>query len=452
MAVIQRQQQNQLQQQQQQQHLPIDRPRMYGWCTRATPTRIVSAILVAAMFVALGASVFHRRRSNNLSQQQWWGEVKIKSAPARDGSSFRANVENASADTNNNDDMTFDGVTARVFAMWPDQNAFPCYPPNPGDELLHRAWQDHASATRGLLYEKPNKCASTTLAGVNVRIARNVARRSQHDVHPNLNLTLCDVRWSHGRKQRAERYRHRNRTMSFLWSAVREPTSRAVSWYYFKHLSLDGHNHSDDQAFQDFLLRQKDHFYLFFLNTRPYRINDNWSDAASELNFVLQEYDFIGVTERLDESLVVLMLLLKLPMADVLYYSSKVHSGLFARGPGTKCFYLQPSSVSDEMRSFFASEAWSRKIRSDMTLYRAVNRSLDMTIDALGRHRVEIELARFRQAQALVRQRCQGKVQMPCDKEGDMARPVEETGCLVGDVGCGMECLDEVATELELWP
>jgi Galactose-3-O-sulfotransferase len=443
MAVFQRHQPNQLQQQQ---PLPIDRPRMRR-CKSLTPTRIVSAILVAALFV-LGTFALLSRRSSDLSQQQLWGDVTIKSGPARDGSSVRAHVENGPADSGSrNDDVTFDGVTARVFVMWPDQNEFPCYPPNPGDELLQRAWQDGASATHGLLYEKPNKCASTTLAGVNLRIARNVARRYQ-DVYPN--LTLCDVRWSHGRKQRAERYRHRNRTASFLWSAVREPTARAVSWYYFKHLSLDGHNRSDNHAFQDFLLQQKDHFYLFFLDTRPYRIN-NWSDAASELNFVLKEYDFLGVTERLDESLVVLMLLLKLPMADVLYYSSKVHSGLFARGPGTKCIYLQPSTVSDEMRSFFASDAWNRKIRSDMTLYRAVNRSLDMTIDALGRHRVETELARFRRAQALVRQRCQGKVQMPCDKEGDMARPVEETGCLVGDVGCGMECLDEVATELELW-
>ena len=80
-----------------------------------------------------------------------------------------------------------------------------------------------------------------------------------------------------------------------------------------------------DDAFREFLVRQADHFYLTFLDTRPYTI-DSWSDAVDELNFVLQEYDFIGVTERLDESLVVLMLLLRLPMADVLYYTSKVHA------------------------------------------------------------------------------------------------------------------------------
>jgi Galactose-3-O-sulfotransferase len=428
---------------------------------------VVAAAALAVFFFFVGGL----RTIGPFSQQhqKQWGTVMVKTAhgaaplvpsdvvggedddvPLFNYSKVTAPTTTAMIEDDDDDDFT---IAPRIFAEWPADVAFPCYPPRPGDELLRRAWQDRAAATQGLLYEKPNKCASTTLAGVNMRIARNAARRLPHVHHHPTNLSMCDLRWSHGRAYKGQRYRYRNKSTSFLWSAIREPTSRAVSWYFFKHVSLDGHtssNHTDLREFQEFWAKQTDHFYLSFLDTRPYEIR-NWTDAVAEINFVLKEYDFVGVTERLDESLVVLMLLLRLPMADVLYYSSKVHSGLFARGPGTPCIYLQPSTVTKEMESFFASDVWNDKVRSDRALYRAVHRSLDLTMDALGRNRVEAQLARFRHAQARVRERCQGKVQMPCDREGDTALPVEETGCLVGDVGCGMDCLDGVATELGLW-
>jgi hypothetical protein len=354
------------------------------------------------------------------------------------------------------------------------ESDFPCYPAPPGSQLLRRSWQDRADSDQGLLYEKPPKCASTTLAGVNLRIARNQARKR---LPPPGNATttgdaaastapapLCDVRWSHGHpksNKRAGRYRLRNRTRSFLWSALREPTARSVSWYFFKHLSLDGNPYSDG-GFRSFVLNQRDHFYLYYLDPRPYSLPAPQASAsavegldgavAAEINHVMGEYDFLGVVERLDETLVALRLLLGVPLSDVLYYSSKVQDGYFARAPGTRCYHLQPSRVSEPMRDFFrTSPEWHAKVASDVALYRAANRSLDLTIDRLGRDRFQEELERFRRAQEAVRGRCQGKVRLPCSREGELALPVEETGCMVGDVGCGMGCLDEVADDLGLW-
>jgi hypothetical protein len=372
---------------------------------------------------------------------------------------------------------SFHGVRARVFEVrWSGESFekdFPCFLPPPGSQLLRRSWQDRATSTVGLLYEKPPKCASTTLAGVNLRIARNQGRKRLSDLQSkNGTLALCDVRWSHGHpkeNKRAGRYQHRDKARSFLWSALREPTKRSVSWYFFKHLSLDGHSYSDED-FQTFLLKQRDHFYLYYLNPRPYSfplssgghgeqedknngtVGDLGVAVVDELNHVMNEYDFLGIVERLDESLVVLRMLLGVPLSDVLYCSSKVHDGFFARAPGTRCYYLQPSFVSDPMRDFFrTSEEWRNKIASDVALYQAVNRSLDLTIDRLGRDRVGRELERFRQAQEVVRSRCQRMVQLPCSRSDRLALPVEETGCMVGDVGCGMECIDSVATDLGLW-
>lgn len=49
----------------------------------------------------------------------------------------------------------------------------------------------------------------------------------------------------------------------------------------------------------------------------------------------LGKYDFVGVVERFDESLVALQLLMGLETSDILYFSSRLHtgySGQFIRG------------------------------------------------------------------------------------------------------------------------
>jgi hypothetical protein len=172
---------------------------------------------------------------------------------------------------------------------------------------------------------------------------------------------------------------------------------------------------------------------------------------VEELNFIMTEYDFIGVTERLDETLIVFMLLLHLPMSDILYYSSKIQGDLFSRQVGQPCLRLQRRKLTLNMKAFLESPKWKAKVESDNMLYRAANVSLDKTIHSLGRGKVAAELGRFQKAQTVVNERCRGRVVMPCDEEGQLSRPVHETGCLIEDIACGMDCLDEVATELQLW-
>jgi hypothetical protein len=67
-------------------------------------------------------------------------------------------------------------------------------------------------------------------------------------------------------------------------------------------------------------------------------------------------------------------------------------------------------------------------------LYDAANKSLDLTIDALGRELFDQNLNRFIHALLVVEQTCLPKVVFPCDANGTRH---QETDCIQYDSGCG---------------
>jgi Galactose-3-O-sulfotransferase len=402
-------------------------------------------------------------------------------------------------------------IEPRVYRGWPDDEPLPCY-----DEAMtaqrrqhkpNNYFRERENYRRGFLYMRPPKCASTTVGGVNMRIAKNewtrrMERQQQQqpqreedvDEGESTDATealkrgprdspyasqahppMCDLSFSHGGKKKGRRFQGRVRDESYLWTVIREPTARHVSFFWFWGVSAN-HKNTTDDAFQEFLWLQPPDYYFTFLSPRfnitQWRITEMPSkDAASssstatrrpqnstmtyrdqldEVSYLMNEYDFIGITERLDESLVVLGMLLRLPLSDLLYYSAKASDNFYI-DPETKnrCIVLQPSVVSPGMEEFFQGDAWKHRVYSDALLYRAAQRSLDRTIDSLGRDKVRERVEQLRSAQKLVLERCRGKVRMECEVEGDP--PHREFDCLHHDMGCGMSCLDQVATELRLW-
>jgi Galactose-3-O-sulfotransferase len=409
-------------------------------------------------------------------------------------------------------------IEPRVYRSWPAEEPLPCY-----DEAMtaqkrqpkvNNYFRERENYRRGFLYMRPPKCASTTVGGVNMRIARNEwtrrmerQQKPQQQQHPpphdaNLNEEegedgstgamealrrgprsggqyasqthppMCDLSFSHGGRKKGRRFVGRVRDESYLWTVIREPTARHVSFFWFWGVSAN-HKNTTDDAFQEFLWQQPPDYYFTFLsprfNTTKWRIAETaeaatpsstgrrpqnstmtYRDQLDEVSYLMTEYDFIGITERLDESLVVLGMLLRLPMSDLLYYSAKASDNFYI-DPETKnrCIVLQPSVVSPGMEDFFRGAAWKHRIYSDAVLYRAAQRSLDLTIDALGRDEVLARVEQLQSAQRLVVERCRGKVKMECEVEG--YPPNREFDCFHHDMGCGMSCLDHVATELKLW-
>jgi len=166
-------------------------------------------------------------------------------------------------------------------------------------------------------------------------------------------------------------------------------------------------------------------------------------ELENAIRRILHEYDFIGITERLDESLVVLQLILGLDKRDIVYMSAKTSGGY-----DEFCYYLKPPVVSQGMAQFFESDDWQKAIRNDVALYQAVNRSLDYTIDAIGRPKFDRALKDFLEAKELVQSRCASEAKFPCTKDGTK-RPNDETNCYADDNGCGFTCMDQVLPQPE---
>jgi hypothetical protein len=108
--------------------------------------------------------------------------------------------------------------------------------------------------------------------------------------------------------------------------------------------------------------------------------------------------------------------------------------------------YIQPSVRTPSMQQFFSGPAWRRWTRWDAVLHRAANRSLDLTIESLGVAAFRRHLAAFRDLQRRVNDACAHRVRFPCDasRHGKPRRPSHETDCLLGDMGCGFGCIDEL--------
>jgi hypothetical protein len=128
----------------------------------------------------------------------------------------------------------FGGVRARPFTPHsysknhPNQNQIlPCFSP----EANWRAGSvQNTPSDVGFLFLKAYKTGSSTSSGVNLRMARNVARRQQQQDDKDNNFEICRSRFDHA--WASDRYANRKVDDSFLWSVIRSPAKRIVSQFF----------------------------------------------------------------------------------------------------------------------------------------------------------------------------------------------------------------------------
>jgi hypothetical protein len=357
---------------------------------------------------------------------------------------------------------------SRAFPLW--GNDFPCGQLE--DEYIMRT---RLPATEGLFYVKGAEISSALLSGITAQIARNMGRRRQqqehgngaadpiaNDVHKNATTNVCTARLA---SQRARRYYDRTPNKSFLWSVVREPVDRLVSKYYhYGHVEAvkTRRRRSTLSKFQTYLFNSESQDYgYYFKSLAVYRKLDPYTkEHERHTQELLESYDFLGVSERMDESLAVLKIILNLDIQDVLYIpfenagagsTNKTISATvdyYQNWRKDECRAIPKSDVTLEMKEWFHGEEFEAFIEGDVLFYKAVNASLDKTIDKLGRDLVDKTVEQLRLAQKVVEEECQN-IRFPCSSEGVFQK---ENDCLFSDIGCGFSCLDELGEKISRDP
>lgn len=308
----------------------------------------------------------------------------------------------------------------------------------------------------GFLHVMQPHAAGITLAGITSRIARNVARRRYATIQEGSNRTACAA-WT--ASLRARRLQSRVVEKSFLWSIIREPVDRMVSRFYHEVVSVIG-KEASLANFQKFVDDEASSEYGSALRTLTMRaLRRHLSPFGSPESFqrhideILKTYDFLGVLERLHESLAVLQLLLGLETQDMLYLSSQ--AGAFDGGAsyknaanfqtGTKkCIPLhKPKEVPLEFKELMHQPYMFEEVfEADAYLYRSINASLDATIESLGREKVDQAVKRLVWGQRQVDEQCSKSVIFPCS--GGEGPPGKTDDCLSDGIGCGYKCLDSI--------
>ena len=336
----------------------------------------------------------------------------------------------------NRTELLQDGIMARAYT-W--NKAVPCFPP---DAPMKEKNGYRKAARNGILFVKLIKVGGSTATGVTMNIAKHEAER-RHE-----KFWICRGRWDHSWANAM--LQDRIRSESFTWTIVRDPTKRVISEFF--HFEVSRNNvSSSDKTFMDFLTKGRNAEKFRNLYLRMLSINLKYGmfdeDGPSIINEILSDYDFIGITERMDESVVVLSMLLNVPLGNVLYLNAKGHGGYDDGVYNDKCHFIQPSTVSPTMRTFFRGKYWNEITKWDRALYEAANRSLDLTIDRLGRDTFNDNLAKFRSSNQAARDRCLPQNVFPCTATGEHNK---HASCLWSDSGCGYKCLDELANELDI--
>lgn len=318
----------------------------------------------------------------------------------------------------------------------------------------------------GLCYLKIPKVAGTTLRGINMRIANNFGKRHGMD--------NC-IR--HDTKTKGMDFFERD-TNSYLWTFVRDPTKRALSSIGSKLSNtliessrrdfLTGNETnvtllapraldmllsdtdirngilSEGRAGFQLQLMMQEYLPQNVLNKpeAPKKIDTSQASHFVKINFV--NYDFVGVVERFDESLVVLQLLLGLETSDILYFAVNRKEQWRKARVSRKKYECRDSFdwevdiyTEPYIRAYLTkSEAWYANNYADYLLYNAASQSLDRTIEKIGKEYFEEALAKFRALMKRAEEECSPI--FSCALNGTAQFEEAEFDCLSdGKIGCG---------------
>jgi hypothetical protein len=300
------------------------------------------------------------------------------------------------------------------------QHNFPCFPNK-------SSYEENV----GLFYIKVFKTASSTVSHIIKKISRKRGGCVEHSSHAA-----------------AHTYNLQNRTkdQSFLFTFIREPTKRAVSnFFYFqvtqKKVDINVDNFKAGCCQSKLKLNGQAGFQLAYISTQerlpqysfwnsndPEKIHNPYT-LVDRVNEVFSSYDFIGVSERFNESIVILSFLLNLTLDEIKYVTRK-QSGSYVYLPRKKkCVKSVKSQLTTELEQYLQSSEWKAITAGDSLLHRTALEALDHTIDnVIGRDTFQNRLSEYESMMELI-QECDEKC-LCCSEDGKYREPVSCRSCM----------------------
>jgi len=200
---------------------------------------------------------------------------------------------------------------------------------------------------------------------------------------------------------------------SFTWGLVRNPIDRCISAFDFFSADVS------DTA--------KIHFGKHYLCT-----NSVWHAMQLNNSKSREDLQFMGVTERFDESALVLCYFLGCSLADLLYFPSKD-----SQRSSSHTSHVPFDQESPEVRSYFLGGNFRQRNSLDYHLWDTANQTLDRLIDFIGRKEFETRLNQYHKHMNDSHIEC---------------RHVDIRRCYWKDNGCKYDCLDKYANKVtQLW-
>ena len=321
-------------------------------------------------------------------------------------------------------------------------------------DKLHEVFQ-------GILLIKMPKVASSTTADVAKRLGDQ--------------LNCSAVRWQHTQPQQYANHSPE----SLLFTSVRDPGARAVSRVYFSHISRSRRLQKNPEPFLlNYLMRNTNNqggtvspgqggFQLQYAAMKNIPSYSAWKPSARDTvqdpekviqNVVetLQSFTMVLVAERMDESLVVLALLLGIDVSLVLVQASKVSGANYyydkplpreklAKGV---CRSILKAQRFAKVEALLESDSWRAMNYGDYLLHAIAKQSLQRTIESI-QPEFDKALLRYRTLQDLVQAQCANDTHYPCSDKGVPQPELAKESCYVEDAGCGYKCVDRVVQEYD---
>lgn len=207
----------------------------------------------------------------------------------------------------------------------------------------------------------------------------------------------------------------RDKTTSYLLTFIRDPTERAISDYYYHIVTRKGEiptlknfKESDARMKQlktrglggyqlTYILPEQNFTEYTFWNENEPSLVQNPELLVSQVATVVDNYDFIGVAEKLDESLVVLSFLLNLTVEEISStMSARVSGSYIDLATEKRCVKIVKPKITMKMKEYFKSMAWKAQIVGDSLLHKLSLERLEYAIDhVIGRQKFEERLVKY---------------------------------------------------------